>query len=184
MNYLCANIDRKTDSEIAKHLHRPKSSVNAKRYSMGIKGGLAGNTDMLRASDVARLTGCDVTSITRDWKTKGLITERHGKDVFVKISSLNSFMKNHIELWDWKKCDKTFFASKSWFTDVMKTGNNRHRHQRWNEFEEARLKALLSKGKTHREIGEILGRSKSSVSRHIDETRSKSKDFARMSLEA
>ena len=131
---------------------------------MGIKGGLAGNTDMLRASDVARLTGCDVTSITRDWKTKGLITERHGKDVFIKISSLNRFMREHIELWDWKKCDKTFFASRPWFTEVMKTGNNRHQHNRWNEFEEARLKALLSKGKTHREIGVILGRSKSSVS--------------------
>ena len=161
--------EKLTESGIAKKLNRPISSVRAKRTRMGIPC-FADQSDKMTGLMIAELVGLHRSSIYTTWEKKGFKMKRVGQFKVADEIELIRFMQEHPELWKASKCDYYFFCQYKWFTDRLKrekAGIEEYNHYRkirnWTPTEISRAKMLKSRGFTHREIGEKLGRSKQSI---------------------
>ncbi len=161
--------ERMTEGGLAKLLNRPITSVRAKRARMGLPC-FADQTDKVNCTIIAELVGVDRSNIHRVWVNKGLKMERVGPYKVTAEKELLRFMKEHPELWKASKCDYYFFCQYKWFTDRLKrekAGTEKYDHHKdiryWTPVEISRAKMLKSRGFTHREIGEKLGRSKTAI---------------------
>ena len=161
--------EKMTESGIAKKLNRPISSVRAKRTRMGLPC-FMDQTEKMNATIIAEIVGVDRSGIHRVWESKGLKMQRVGQFKVTDEKELIRFMQEHPELWKASKCDYYYFCQYKWFTDRLereragKEQYNKYRNIKyWTATELSRAKMLKSRGFTHREIAEKLGRSKQSI---------------------
>lgn len=161
--------ERLTESGVAKKLGRPVNSIRGKRARMGLSGFLD-QTDKLNCTMIAELIGVDRSNIHRVWVKKGLSLDRVGQYKVTTEKELLRFMKEHPELWKASKCDYYFFCQYDWFQKRLERERNGEEVYDWHKdikywtaTEISRAKMLKSRGFTHREIGEKLGRSKQSI---------------------
>ena len=161
--------EKMTESGIAKKMNRPVSSVRAKRTRMGLPC-FMNQTEKMNATMIAEIVGLDRSSIHRVWENKGLQMKRVGQFKVTDEKELIRFMQEHPELWKASKCDYYFFCQYKWFTDRLKrekAGTEKYDYHKdiryWTPTEISRAKMLKSRGLSHREIGEELGRSKQAI---------------------
>ena len=161
--------EKMTESGIAKKMNRPVSSVRAKRTRMGLPC-FMNQTEKMNATIIAEVVGVDRSSIHRVWESKGLQMKRVGQFKVTDEKELIRFMQEHPELWKASKCDYYFFCQYKWFTDRLKrekAGTEKYDYHKdiryWTPTEISRAKMLKSRGLSHREIGEELGRSKQAI---------------------
>lgn len=159
----------KTQSFIAKELGRSVQSIKCKRQRMGIDSYI-NQTDRLTMSDVSRLVGIDLKSISTTWRNHGLKFRRNGPFMTIGEDSLVKFMQKNPQLWKASKCDYYFFCKYKWFKDRLAnekagidTGDHYQNKRSWTDYELSRLKMLKKRGYSHREIAEELGRTKRAI---------------------
>lgn len=171
--YLHKYMGYKTVYELAKSLHRTRSSVKSKSISLGYKGGFIGNTELYTMRDVAALTGMTKDQISITWQRNGLPVKHQGMFVTVSESQLLKFMKNNPNLWDKSKCDAHFFGKYAWFRESGERKVNRV----WTEYEDQRLKFLRSKGLTYKQIGDQIGRTEDAIRSRLHKQKMKRGEF-------
>ena len=159
----------KTQSGIAKELGRSVQSVKCKRSRMGIDSYI-NQTDRLTMSDVSRLVGIDLKSISTTWRKYGLRFRRNGPFMTIGEDSLVKFMQDNPNLWKASKCDYYFFCRYKWFKKRLEdekagidTGDHYQNKRSWSDYDISRFKMLKKKGYSHREIAEELGRTKLAI---------------------
>ena len=129
----------------------------------------AEQSDKMTGRMIAELVGVHRTSIYDTWMKKGLALERVGQFLVADERELTRFMKLHPELWKATKCDYYFFCQYDWFQEQLKREKAGIVHEKykgvklWTPTEKSRAKMLKKRGLTHREIGEMLGRSKQAI---------------------
>ena len=163
----------RTDGEIAKIMHRTKSSVKSKRLALGIPAFLE-LTDKLLLIQIAELVGIEQSIIGKTWFKKGLPYKKHGVYKMVSEEQLLKFMKEHPELWKASECDYYFFCRYQWFREKLESekkgidkGNHYRNRRNWTAREVSRMKMLLKRGLTHIEVAEELGRTLQAVDHKI-----------------
>lgn len=155
-----------TQSQIAKKMKRPKSSIKGKMYELGL-GCLADRTDMWTFAEVAEVIGCDRGSIGKTWVAHGLLYYKRGAYRLVREQNLIKFMQEHPNLWDATKCDPYIFGQYDWFQAKLQDDKNRKGYTYWTDYEKQRVLMLIRQGKTQNEIAGIVGRSRSSISHMV-----------------
>ena len=160
--------EKMTEGGLAKKLKRPVTSVRSKRSRMGLPC-FTEQSDKMTGRMIAELVGVHRSSIYGTWMKKGLVLERVGQFLVADEIELIRFMKTHPELWKATKCDYYFFCQYDWFQEQLKKEKAGVVHEKykgvrlWTPTEISRAKMLKSRGFTHREIGEKLGRSKQAI---------------------
>ena len=114
--------------------------------------------------------GIDKTNIYKTWSKYGLKIRKTGTFKTVSEKELLAFMKAHPERWKASKCDYYFFCRHKWFQKRLrleKAGKDiTSRYQnlkRWTPDEISRLKMLMKRGFSNREMAAELGRTKRAV---------------------
>ena len=163
----------RTDGEIAKIMHRTKSSVKNKRLALGIPAFLE-LTDKLLLIQIAELVGTEQSIIGKTWFRKGLPYKKQGCYKMVSEEQLVKFLKENLDLWKASKCDYYFFCRYKWFREKLEkekqgidTGNHYRNRRIWTAVEVSRMNMLLKRGLTHEEIAEELGRTLQAVDHKI-----------------
>lgn len=163
----------RTDREIAKVMHRTKSSVKSKRLALGIPAFLD-LTDKLMLIQIAELVGMEQSIIGKTWFRKGLPYKKHGYYKMVSEEQLLKFMKEHPELWKASECDYYFFCRHKWFREKLEnekksidTGNHYRNRKSWTAVEVSKMNMFLKRGLTHKEVAEELGRTLQAVDHKI-----------------
>lgn len=161
--------ETKTESGIAKALNRSAASVKCKRCRMGILPVME-QTDKLTGAEIGRLVGMDKSNIYKTWEEKGLKMQTLGRYKMVSEKQLVKFMKEHPELWKASKCDYYYFGRYKWFKDRLqreRDGLEKYdkykNYKQWTTKEISRVKMLMQRGLTHKEIAEQVGRSKQAI---------------------
>lgn len=169
--YITKMSEKYSDSWMAKKLNRTVNSVKCKRVMMGICS-YTDQTDKLTGSEIGRLVGVDKSSIYTTWVRNGFVLQTLGRNKVASEEEVVKFMKQHPELWKASKCDYYFFMRYKWFTDRLQRERggiekyvSYRNYRRWTPNEVSRVKMLMRRGLTHKEIAEQIGRSKQSVSR-------------------
>ena len=171
--YLNKYMGNKTVYELAKALHRTRSSIKSKTISMGYRGGFIGNTELYTMKDVAALTGMTKDQISITWQIHGLPVKHQGMFVTVTEPQLLKFMKNNPNLWDKSKCDAHFFGKYPWFRE----SGDRKVNRVWTEIEDQRLIFLRNKGLTYKQIGEQIGRLEDAIRSRLHKQKTKRGEF-------
>ena len=166
---LTSLCEKQSIEYIAKRLGRDKNSVRAKRYRMGLSN-LKNATDRLLLTQVAELVGIDKTTVYKNWSKYGLKIRKIGTFKTVSEKELLAFMKAHPERWKASECDYYFFCRHKWFQERLrleKAGKDitsRYQNLRkWTPEEISRLKMLMKRGFSNREMAAELGRTKRAV---------------------
>ena len=161
--------ETKTQSEIAKSLKRSIASVKCKRIEMGIDC-FTDQTDLLNITQISEITGIQKGSIGKTWRKYGLVFQKKGYFCVVSEDELIEFMQKNPKLWKASDCDYYFFCRFPWFLERLdreKAGEESINHYRnrkvWTELDISRFKMLKTRGLTHGEIAEELGRTRQSI---------------------
>lgn len=163
---LLRDYERKSVSEIAKKLNRSESSIHCKRKRMGLYC-FRESTDKLNTCQVAEIIGISQSGVSHTWMRKGLKFQKVGGYKVVTEETLVKFMQEHPELWKASKCDYYFFCRYKWFKDRLQRENagiEKYDHykdlRRWTDKDISRVRMLMKRGFSNKEIAEEIGRTK------------------------
>lgn len=157
--------DKYTKSDIARLLNRTPSSVNNKIQELEL-GGLMDNTDRWTFKQITEAIGAGSGVVHKTWVKHGLKFVKRGTFCLVKEEDLLKFMKMHPELWDASKCDYYLFYQYPWFIEKLKKDKQtpvEHRGYYWTNYQKQQFELLARKGYTHRQIAEVIGKTKRAV---------------------
>ena len=161
--------EKHSQSTIARKMKRSVASVKAKRINMNIDC-FQDQTDKLTATDISKIVGVQVNSITRTWIKYGFPIKREGCFAVASEKELIDFMQKHPELWKASDCDYYFFYRFDWFIERLekeKSGIDELSHYRnrksWTELDISRFNMLKRRGLTHNQIATELGRTKNAI---------------------
>ena len=163
---LLRDYERKSVGEIARKLKRSENSIHCKRKRMGLYC-FRESTDKLNTCQVAEIIGISQSGVEHTWRKKGLEFQKVGKYSVVTEEVLVKFMQEHPELWKASKCDYYFFCRYKWFKERLereKAGIEKYDHykdlKRWTDKDISRVKMLMKRGFSNKEIAEEIGRTK------------------------
>lgn len=174
--YLEENWGRFTIPQLAKKLNRTENAVKIKIFRRGL-GRAVENANCLNANQLSDLMKIDSHTVTDYWIPKcGLKAKRkapHGerKQWFINMESLLSWLEENQDKWDSRKVEKFAFGLEpEWLVrkrEIDKTLPAR-KLQKWTEVEDNKAIILFKTGLyTYKQIGDMLGRSTSSVKHRI-----------------
>lgn len=171
-NFLVANWSKGLEY-CAKKLNRSPMACKAKGLKLEL-GGCFFGSHYLTGQDVAELTGVDACAVRR-WMGAGLLKHRMAPSDrrihFVQIPDLEQFLKNNPDEWDSRKMKGSLWLQDPEWLIVKKVADNtrpKNEGKKWTKEENKQLITLFKTGKyTHREMGDLLGRSKESIDRRL-----------------
>lgn len=155
----------------AKKLNRTVVAVQLKAKRLGL-GGVVRASGCFTAREVAEIMGIDSHCITR-WKDDGLLKGKTAKINSlvhaIELKDLLKFLEEHQELWNSQKMTCSLWITEpEWMIEKRKRDSKRAKREaaKWTKEEDKRLISLFKSGAyTHREIGELLGRSSRAIQR-------------------
>lgn len=164
----------KTPSSIAKKLKRTETAIviRAKRLKLGPYC-----QEYLTFNNIADLVGMDPHCISETWKNKGLKYKKYKNKYLVKVENLLKFMKENQDLWDSRKLEPLIFGKEpKWLKEKRKFDKTQPKNKfvKWTPTQDNMLITYLRKY-NYEEIGELLGRSRSSIERRVARLKEKGK---------
>lgn len=150
-----------TVATMAKRLGRSFDAVNIKLNRMGLVG-FEKSTDLLTLNQVCLMMGVDSKTVHKKWKSKGFRMRRRGKYNTIKQEELIRYLEAHPEDWNATKVtDDSLIMRFPWYQEKRRQDKKTQYH--WTTAEVSRMKLLRRQGYSIREIGEMMGRSESSI---------------------
>ena len=168
VEYLKENWGSKTVPIMSKFLKRTPYAVRRKAVKMELGGRKINYT----LNEVGILLDIDAKAVKR-WGEKGLIITRAKTDAkiySIKLEDLEEFLKNYKGYWDSRKMKYSLWITEpDWFKQKKKEDQDipkKHFH-RWDDSQDIKLVELFFKGIEPKEIGEIIGRSETTIKQRL-----------------
>ena len=154
-----------TKKDIARLMKRSAASVNNKRQSMGLYG-LLDTTDKWNFKQISDALGLSAGVVNRTFVKYGLKFKKRGQYCLVEEDDLLQFMQDHPELWNASKADYYLFSQFPWFLEKLKEDkkdNIKNNGYYWTDYQKQQFESLSRKGYTHKQIAEVIGKTKKAV---------------------
>jgi DNA-binding CsgD family transcriptional regulator len=176
---------------IAKKLNRSKNSILLKAHKIGLREQVLANGEYLTPKDIASILSVGTRTVYC-WMDKGCIKYRRLKinslkKYQIKISSFIKFLEDYQEKWDTRTADIKYI--KSCFITCREKGTNQtpewllykmeadkqkkcsFSRKQWTVKEKIKLKGMVDKGISYKEIAALLNRSFYSIQGKITSIR-------------
>ena len=158
--YIVRNYLRQPVKLTAQKLNRTESSVKHKAERLGLNHYMSG----LNAKTLAKCFNSDVSVVIRWIKKFNLPCEKivceTQKRYIIDDCKFWHWAEKHKEIINWSKYDRRSLSPEpDWLDNVIKNYTTVRSRKRYTEYEIVRIKNLLHKEKSYREISNEMGRS-------------------------
>lgn len=174
---------------IAKKLKRTESAIILKAKRIGL-GGVRSTGEFLTANGVAKIMGVDLHTVTDYWIAKcslhGIKKALKKQEIYrIRIEELIKWLEKNKDKWDSRKVEEySLGVEPEWLKEKRKKDVllPENKNAKWTKEEDNLLISYTKLGKKQKEIGEILGRSVSSIQHRIKRLKEKGKIYANYSI--
>lgn len=162
-------------SAIAKKLGRTETAVILKAKRLGL-GSAYTSGEYINANQIAELLKIDRHTVTDYWiarcglKAQKRVMRKKFAMWLVKFDEFVKWLKENQDKWDSRKLELFALGKEpEWLKEKRERDKKipKRRFQKWTKAEDRELIRLFKAGYRHREIGEILGRSRNAVEKRL-----------------
>lgn len=161
-------------NSIATKLNRSEKAIILKAKKLKL-GGCYQASGKLSANQVAKILNIDPHTITDYWiskcklkATKKVLMQQ--ECYFIDLETLMKWLKTNEDKWDSRRVEIYALGTEpKWLKEKRKKDQDmpERRFHKWTKKEDDMLISYINVGKKHREIAEIINRSKDSVTRRV-----------------